>query len=155
MMMEVGQRIQDIRIENEVTGAQLGACIGINGNQVSRIETGVARCSIYQLVLICQEFGCSADYLLFGKKNTGMSKEQTLHSYTLKCNRRIISAHMIVHHQLLTLSAAYLNHIFIIHTTVKLLSKYKNHLFVLEKEKGITFASLLAGSSAHTSRMPR
>lgn len=73
MMMEVGQRIQDIRIENEVTGAQLG----INGNQVSRIETGVARCSIYQLVLICQEFGCSADYLLFGKKNTGMSKEQT------------------------------------------------------------------------------
>ena len=79
----------------------------------------------------------------------------TLHSYTLKYNRRIISAHMIVHHQLLTLSAAYLNHIFIIHITVKLLSKYKNHLFVLEKEKGITFASLLAGSSAHTSRMPR
>lgn len=77
MMMEVGQRIQDIRIENEMTGAQLGACLGINGYQVSRIETGVARCSIYQLVLICQEFGCSADYLLFGKKNTGMSKEQT------------------------------------------------------------------------------
>ena len=72
-----GGRTEDIRIENEVTGAQLGACLGINGNQVSRIETGVARCSIYQLVLICQEFGCSADYLLFGKRNTGMSKEQT------------------------------------------------------------------------------
>ena len=26
MMMEVGQRIQDIRIENEVTGAQLRRC---------------------------------------------------------------------------------------------------------------------------------
>lgn len=77
MMMKVGQRIQDIRIENEVTGAQLGACLGINGNQVSRIETGVARCSVYQLVLICREFGCSADYLLFGKKNAGVSKEQT------------------------------------------------------------------------------
>lgn len=51
-----------------VTGALLAAYLGylIGG-----------ACSIYQLVLICQEFGCSADYLLFGKKNTGMSKEQT------------------------------------------------------------------------------
>lgn len=66
--MNIGMRIQEQRIKSGMSGAMLGAYLGINSNQVSRIETGKARCSLEHLFVIAQVLNCSADYLLFGKK---------------------------------------------------------------------------------------
>lgn len=66
--IEIGQRIQEKRVELGLSGAQLGAYLNISANQVSRIETGKAKCSLEHLFVITQVLNCSADYLLFGKK---------------------------------------------------------------------------------------
>ena len=66
--MNIGMRIQEQRIKCGMSGAMLGAYLGINQNQVSRIETGKAKCSLEHLSVIAQVLNCSADYLLFGKK---------------------------------------------------------------------------------------
>lgn len=66
--MNIGIRIQEQRIKCGMSGAMLGAYLGINQNQVSRIETGKAKCSLEHLFVIAQVLNCSADYLLFGKK---------------------------------------------------------------------------------------
>ena len=50
-----------------MSGATLGAYLGISANQVSRIETGKAKCSLEHFFVIAQLLNCSADYLLFGK----------------------------------------------------------------------------------------
>lgn len=66
--MNIGMRIQEQRIKCGMSGAMLGAYLEINPNQVSRIETGKAKCSLEHLFVIAQVLNCSVDYLLFGKK---------------------------------------------------------------------------------------
>ncbi len=75
--LKIGQRIQAKRIERGFSGATLGAYLGISANQVSRIETGKAKCSLEHLFVIAQVLNCSSDYLLFGKKQMPiLSQEQ-------------------------------------------------------------------------------
>ena len=66
--MEIGQRIQETRITKGLSGEDLGAYLGIKGNQVSRIETGKAKCSLEHIFVIAQVLNCTTDYLLYGKK---------------------------------------------------------------------------------------
>lgn len=66
--MNIGMRIQEQRIKAGMSGAMFGAYLGVSSNQVSRIETGKAKCSLEHLFIISQILNCSADYLLFGKK---------------------------------------------------------------------------------------
>lgn len=66
--MEIGCRIQKCRIKQNLTGAELGAYLGITANQISRIERGEANCEISRLFILCQCLDVSADYLLFGKE---------------------------------------------------------------------------------------
>ena len=63
---EIGLRIQNKRIERNMTGAELGTYLSVNANQVSRIETGKVKCKLEYIFILCQIFECSADYLLFG-----------------------------------------------------------------------------------------
>ncbi len=65
--MNIGMRIQEQRVKCGMSGATLGAYLGISANQVSRIETGKAKCSLEHFFVIAQLLNCSADYLLFGK----------------------------------------------------------------------------------------
>lgn len=65
---EIGTRIQECRLMKNMTGADFGAYIGVNSNQVSRIECGVANCDLEKLYILCQCLDVSADYILFGKK---------------------------------------------------------------------------------------
>lgn len=75
--MQVGQRIQDTRIKQGLSGADMGAYLDISANQVSRIETGKAKCSLEHIFILAQVLNCSADYLLFGKKELPtISQEQ-------------------------------------------------------------------------------
>lgn len=65
--LNIGMRIQEQRMKCRMSGATLGAYLGISANQVSRIETGKAKCSLEHFFVIAQLLNCSANYLLFGK----------------------------------------------------------------------------------------
>ena len=62
----IGQRIQEMRIKREMSGADIAAYLDITTNQVSRIENGRAKCTLEHLFALTQILDCSADYLLFG-----------------------------------------------------------------------------------------
>ena len=64
--LEIGIRIQDIRESRHMKAIELASYLGIGKNQMSRIESGKANCTIPQLYCIAQILDCSADFLLFG-----------------------------------------------------------------------------------------
>ena len=77
---EIGRRIQDLRIEHGLTGAEIGAYLNVTSNQISRIETGKVKCKLEYLYILAQVFDCSADYLLFGKEiESKYTQEQMNH----------------------------------------------------------------------------
>lgn len=51
-----------------IAGVEVAAYLGIGKNQISRIETGRANCTIPQLYVLAQLLDCSVEYILFGKK---------------------------------------------------------------------------------------
>lgn len=65
---EIGQRIQEARLAKGIAGVEVAAYLGIGKNQMSRIETGRANCTIPQLYVLAQLLDCSVEYILFGKK---------------------------------------------------------------------------------------
>ena len=73
---EIGIRIQDIRESRHMKAIELASYLGIGKNQMSRIESGKANCTVPQLYVISQILGCSVDYLLFGKQCLTISQEQ-------------------------------------------------------------------------------
>ena len=66
VQLQIGQRIQKLRIDKKIAAVDLAAVLDIQSNQMSRIENGRANCTVPQLYVISQILGCSVDYLLFG-----------------------------------------------------------------------------------------
>ena len=67
--LEIGIRIQDIRESRHMKAIELASYLGIGKNQMSRIESGKANCTIPQIL------DCSADFLLFGEEHMNYSPE--------------------------------------------------------------------------------
>ena len=59
---EIGIRIQDIRESRHMKAIELASYLGIGKNQMSRIESGKANCTIPQLYCIAQILDCSAEF---------------------------------------------------------------------------------------------
>lgn len=75
--MQIGQRIQKVRLEKGLSGIEVAAYLNIKKNQISRIECGKANCTAEQLFVLAQLLDCSIDYLFFGKeKEPLLSMEQ-------------------------------------------------------------------------------
>lgn len=68
--LEIGQRIQKLRMENGVTAVDMSELLGITSNQLSRIENGRTKCKLEHIFALAQMFSCSSDYLLFGKSES-------------------------------------------------------------------------------------
>ena len=68
VQFEIGQRIQEMRLDKNMKSIELATELGITRNQMSRIENGRANCTISQLFILLQILGGSADYILFVKK---------------------------------------------------------------------------------------
>lgn len=73
---QIGQRIQEMRLEKGIPGIEVAAILNIGKNQLSRIETGRANCTVPQLFVLAQMLDCSVDYLMFGMTEVHLSKEQ-------------------------------------------------------------------------------
>ena len=65
--VEFGQRLQECRKLQKLTQEELAALIGVEKQHISRIERGVAACSIDLLPALSVTLQVSTDYLLMGK----------------------------------------------------------------------------------------
>lgn len=81
--IEIGARIQEIRLKKEMTQEDLAEKAGIgSAQQISNIERGLAGFSVSRLKKICKTLDIEADYLLFGI--TPSNTETILHQYLEK-----------------------------------------------------------------------
>lgn len=58
------QRIQDLRIDNDITIKELSAALGLHRDVYSRYERGVRDFPIDILIKLADYFDCSVDYLV-------------------------------------------------------------------------------------------
>lgn len=69
IQFQIGQRIQQKRLEKHLKAADVAPYLNIKPNQMSKIENGRSSCTIQQLFVLAQLLECSADYLLYGEKD--------------------------------------------------------------------------------------
>lgn len=72
--IEIGKRIRNFRIANNLTQAQLAESLDISTNFVSEVETGKKNISLDILCRLCQYYNLSADHILLGKDNSSSSQ---------------------------------------------------------------------------------
>ena len=65
--VEFGKRLQELRKLNGLTQEELAVRVGVEKLHVSRMERGVAACSIDLLLDLSSALSVSTDYLLTGK----------------------------------------------------------------------------------------
>ena len=63
----IGQRIQDIRLQEGIKALDMAVQLDLSKDQYSRIERGTSLCKLIKLHKIAQYLEVSADYLLYGK----------------------------------------------------------------------------------------
>ena len=63
-MLDMGEKIKDLRLKKKLTQKQLAAKIGINESGISQYEKNLRLPSLEVLTKLCLTFGVSADYFL-------------------------------------------------------------------------------------------
>ena len=61
---EFGQRLKKLRLERQENQSVLAEVLGVSVAQISEIENGNHTTSAERIVLICEHYHVSADYLL-------------------------------------------------------------------------------------------
>jgi transcriptional regulator with XRE-family HTH domain len=60
-----GERLRELREQRQLTQAQLGHAVGLDGQYISKLERGVlSGMTVDVLERLCLVLGASADYLL-------------------------------------------------------------------------------------------
>lgn len=67
----VGERIRNYRVSHRYTQADFAKSMDISVNFLSEIENGKKGMSQETLYKLCEHFGLSADYILFGREAVG------------------------------------------------------------------------------------
>lgn len=68
-LVEMGERIKELRKKNHMTQAQLAELLHLSDKSaVSKIENGIKAPSIDQVVIIADTFGVSINYLVRGER---------------------------------------------------------------------------------------
>ena len=63
-MMEYAQKIRDLRIDHDLSQAQIAQILGTTKNQVGKYERGEQEMPIKHLITLCNYFKVSADYVI-------------------------------------------------------------------------------------------
>jgi len=58
------QRIEDLRIDHDLTQKQMAAELGCNREVYRRYEAGIREIPVWALIKLAQFYDCSVDYLL-------------------------------------------------------------------------------------------
>lgn len=64
MNLSVGEKIRNLREDNNLTQTSLGKALNMTQRKISYIEKNQFEPSIQDIIEICKFFGISADYLL-------------------------------------------------------------------------------------------
>ncbi len=89
----VGERVRNYRVLNSYTQTDFAEKIGISVNFLSEIENGKKGMSQETLYKLCEYFGLSADYILFGKNNFDTSVfEEVFENTELKTLREFLAS---------------------------------------------------------------
>lgn len=71
----IGTRIAEIRRQHKVTQESLADMLGVSPKHISHVENATSSLSLKNLIHFCAIFGCSFDYIIFGKdSNEALSK---------------------------------------------------------------------------------
>ena len=62
--MNYRKRIRDVREDNDLTQAQIGALLNKSQQGYNHIEAGRAELKIEDLIILCKYYDLSADYLI-------------------------------------------------------------------------------------------
>lgn len=75
-MGDYAQKIRDLRIDHDMTQAQIAEILGTTKNQVGKYERGEQEMPIKHLMTLCDYYEVSADYILGMPKGRpyGLSK---------------------------------------------------------------------------------
>mgnify|MGYP000490302186 CR=1 FL=1 len=97
-MMDIGIKVKELRLENNLTQRELSQKIHIAQNTLSQIENNIANPSYEVLNLIADFFQCSTDYLLgreddFGNITIKTEKPADLSDDELKIVKQYRSLH--------------------------------------------------------------
>lgn len=65
--MNIGERLKSARLKNGKSQKELGDLLQLSQNTISQIENNKSSITIESLILICNEYNISADWILFGK----------------------------------------------------------------------------------------
>ncbi len=68
MSLSIGEKIKNLREDNNLTQSALGKALNMTQRKISYIESNRYEPSIQDIVEICKFFNVSADYLLGLKK---------------------------------------------------------------------------------------
>ena len=66
---EIGKRISAIRKKNGLTQETLASMLSVTTKHISHVENGTSMLSLKALILLCNEFSCSLDYIILGRNN--------------------------------------------------------------------------------------
>jgi transcriptional regulator with XRE-family HTH domain len=69
ILMAIGSRIAEVRRSHKVTQETLADMLGVSPKHISHVENATSCLSLKNLIQFCTIFGCSLDYLVFGKQN--------------------------------------------------------------------------------------
>ncbi len=64
MKLTFGEKLKNLREQQELNQTELGKKVGMTQRKLSYIECGKCEPSIDDIVLICEYFGVSSDYML-------------------------------------------------------------------------------------------
>ena len=78
MKKDIGERIKKIRQSMNLTKEQFAKLIGISGQYLGVVESGVHGLSVDSIIILCKKTHISADYILFGKENISNEKLKDL-----------------------------------------------------------------------------
>ena len=77
---EIGDRIQRLRKEKDITQEYLAYELGVSVNHLSKIEQGIRGTSVDLLIDMSEFFCVSTDYILLGKADKSSIIVNKLHS---------------------------------------------------------------------------
>jgi transcriptional regulator with XRE-family HTH domain len=66
---QIGERIKQLRIERNLSRAELGTLVGVTARCIGSMERGSNKITAATIVRLCEKTGVSADYVLFGTRN--------------------------------------------------------------------------------------
>lgn len=80
----IGARIKQLRQAKKISQTDFSKILNITQTHLSNLETGKSGLTLNCVIALCNEFDCSADYLIFGVQKPAISGGSSNSQYSEK-----------------------------------------------------------------------